>query len=153
MISFILIILYIIYIIINYGIPKSISASYYLLKHKIIFSLTLLLSVILSTNQFMDITPYNFKFLPFIFLSGIVFVAVAPNFMSSDLTSKVHDISAIVSFLASQIWIAIIDPIPLILWIFILLYIIIKFKEYKSFQAIFDKTCIKFWSNRFTNRA
>jgi hypothetical protein len=101
MISFILIALYIIYIIINYGIPKSISASYYSLKHKAVFSLVLLVSIILSFNQFMDVTPDNFKFLPFIFCSGILFVAAAPNFNSSDLTLKVHYVAAIISFVAS----------------------------------------------------
>ena len=101
MISFLLILLYVIYIVINYGVPKSISATYYLIKPKWIFSLVLILSMVLSFNQFMDITPEPFKFLPFIFCSGIIFVAAAPNFRSNTLTDKVHDYSAIISFIAS----------------------------------------------------
>ena len=146
MISFILIALYIIYIVINYGIPKSISASYYSLKHKAAFSLVLLLSIILSFNQFMDVTPDNFKFLPFIFCSGILFVAAAPNFNSSDLTLKVHCVAAIISFVTSQIWAAIIDPTPLILWLFVLFYIIVKLRKYKHFSLVLENTCIKFWT-------
>jgi len=80
MIGFMLIILYLIYIIINYGIPKSISATYYSIKYKIAFSLVLLLSMMFSFDRVMEITPDNFKFLPFIFYVGFLFVAAAPNF-------------------------------------------------------------------------
>jgi hypothetical protein len=101
MISFLLILLYVIYIVINYGIPKSISATYYLIKPKWIFSLILILSMALSFNQFMDITPDSLKFLPFIFCSGIMLVAVASNFRSNTLTDKVHDYAAVISFISS----------------------------------------------------
>lgn len=146
MISFLIILLYVIYIIINYGIPKSISATYYLIKPKWIFSLILILSIALSFNQFMNITPDSFKFLPFIFCSGIMFVAAAPNFKSNILTDKVHDYAAIISFVTSQIWAAIIDPIPLLMWIFVFFYIINKFNEYKSLSLVIQETCIKFWT-------
>lgn len=146
MIGFILITLYIIYTVINYGVPKSISATYYSLKFKIIFSLILLLSIITSFEQIMEITPDNFKFLPFIFCSGILFVAAAPNFRTNKLVANVHNYAAIISFLCSQIWVAIIDPIPLLLWLFVLFYIIVKFKEYKSLSLIIKNSCIKFWA-------
>ena len=94
----------------------------------------------------MDITPEPFKFLPFIFCSGILFVAAAPNFRSNTLTDKVHDYSAIISFIASQIWVIIIDPIPLLMWIFVLFYIINKYNEYKSLSLMIQETCIKFWT-------
>ena len=146
MISFLLILLYVIYIIINYGIPKSISATYYLIKHNWIFSLVLISSIVLSFNQFMEITPESFKFLPFIFCSGIVFVAAAPNFKTNKIIDTVHDYAAIISFIISQIWVAIIDPIPLLMWIFILLYIINEFNEYKSLSLVIQNTSIKFWT-------
>lgn len=146
MISFLIILLYIIYIIINYGVPKSISATYYLIKPKWIFSLVLIFSMVLSFNQFMDITPDSLKFLPFIFCSGIIFVAAAPNFKTSTITDKVHDYAAIISFVASQIWAALIDPVPLLMWIFVFFYIINRFNEYKSLSLMIQETCIKFWT-------
>lgn len=146
MIGFILILLYILYIIVNYGVPKSISASYYLIKYKWMFSLIILISTILSFEQFMIITPDDFKFLPFIFCSGILFVAASPNFSTNSIIGKVHDYSAIISFAASQIWVAIINPLSLLFWIFILLYIINLYKEYKSVSLILNNTCIKFWT-------
>ena len=146
MISFLLIILYIIYNIINYGIPKSISATYYSLKYKITFSIILLLSIIFSFEDFMLITPENFKFLPFLFLTGIIFVSAAPNFRTNKFIENVHNWSAIISFILSQIWVAIVDPTPLILWLFIIGYVIVKFKKYKSLSLIIENTCVKFWA-------
>lgn len=135
---------YIIYIITKYGIPHSLSATYYSLKYKIVFTLVLVLSIFLSFDTFMQIEQW--QFLPFIFLSGILFVAGAADFQRSDLTDKVHTISAIISLIASQIWVGLICPSVLFIWLFLLLYILIKIKEYKSIKKIFEFTNIKFWA-------
>ena len=135
---------YIIYIITKYGIPHSLSATYYSLKYKIVFTLVLVLSIFLSFDTFMQIEQW--QFLSFIFLSGILFVAGASDFQGSDLTDKVHTISAIISLIASQIWVGIVNPFALILWSVILIYFLIKYKEQKSIKKVFENTNIKFWS-------
>lgn len=53
MISFIIISLYIAVIIALYGTPHSLSATYYSLKHKFIFTIVLILAVAFSFNEFM----------------------------------------------------------------------------------------------------
>lgn len=137
-ISIILVSLYIIYTVYKNGIPHSLSATYYSLTNKCVFSLVLILSIIFSFNEFM--TPEKWQFLPFIFLSGILFVAFAPDFESNELTEKVHVGAAIVSLIASQIWVAIVRPQNLSLWVFFLIYLFINRKKKIS------ETNYKFWA-------
>ena len=144
MISFIIISLYIAVIIALYGTPHSLSATYYSLNYKFTFSLILILAVAFSFNEFM--TPEKWQFLPFLFLSGILFVGFAPDFRSDNLTDRVHTGAAIISLIASQIWVGIVNPFALILWSVILIYFLIKYKEQKSIKKVFENTNIKFWS-------
>jgi len=82
--SLLLISIYIIYYIIKFKkIPNSLSATYYDMGW--IFSLVILISIILIINNMFEITPENFKFLPFISIAGIIFVAFAPNFNADKL--------------------------------------------------------------------
>lgn len=135
-VSIILISLYILYVVCKDGIPHSLSATYY--QHKTIFSLVLILSIIFSFNSFMY--PEKWQFLPFIFLSGILFVAFAPDFRSDELTDRVHTGAAIISLIVSQIWVAIVNPKVLFIWILLLIYFLLKRKE-KILETNF-----KFWA-------
>lgn len=135
-ISIILISLYILYVVCKDGVPHSLSATYY--SHKTIFSLVLILSIIFSFNSFMQ--PEKWQFLPFIFLTGILFVAFAPDFRDDELTDQVHTGAAIISLIASQIWVAIINPKVLWIWLLLLIYLFLKRKEKIS------ETNFKFWA-------
>lgn len=135
-VSIILISLYILYVVCKDGVPHSLSATYY--SHKTIFSLVLILSIIFSFNSFMQ--PEEWQFLPFIFLTGILFVAFAPDFRSDKLTDQVHTGAAIISLIASQIWVAIINPKVLWVWLLLLIYLFLKRKEKIS------ETNFKFWA-------
>ena len=135
-VSIILISLYILYVVYKDGVPHSLSATYY--SHKTIFSLVLILSIIFSFNSFMQ--PEKWQFLPFIFLTGILFVAFAPDFRDDELTDQVHTGAAIISLIASQIWVAIINPKVLWVWLLLLIYLFLKRKEKIS------ETNFKFWA-------
>ena len=113
--SFLIIFVYVIYCVWKNGIPKSLSATYY--NNGIWFSIVILLSTFLIFPKMLNMTPDNFTFLPFLMGAGISFVAIAPNFKSDWLDDKVHTVSAIIAFAASQIWIALLNPILLLTWI------------------------------------
>lgn len=87
-------------------------------------------------------TPEKWQFLSFIFLSGILFVAFAPNINNDELEDKVHTGAAIISLTASQIWVAIVKPEFLSLWIFFFLYILVKIKDKEKLSD----TNYKFWA-------
>lgn len=97
----------------------------------------------------LKITSENYQFLAFLSCASIVFVAFAPDFRSDDLTDKVHTISAITGLILSQLWISLIDPIHLLWWIPIIIYIIYYLYKYKSIEKLLDDTPIKFWAEVF----
>ena len=82
MLSLLLICSYILYIIIKYGVPHSLSQTYYLLKHKWIFSLVLVISV---TTMLPKMLEMNYSYLAFPALCGVLFVAATPNFKDNNL--------------------------------------------------------------------
>lgn len=126
-ISFLLISLYIMYCIINKGIPHSLSATYY--DNGWVFSAVLLLSTILITPKMLEITPIKYQFLAFISLCGSYFVAIAPNFRSDILTDRVHTGGAVISLISSQLWVMLMGPINLLSWIPVIIYGIFMIKR------------------------
>ena len=133
-ISFLLMLLYISYTLINVGIPNSLSATYY--NFGWIFSIIISVSSLLVLPKALAITPETFQFLPFITIASILFVAFAPNFLSDNLVDRVHTVSAIISFITSQIWVALMNPIYLLFWIPILIYILIYYKTLPKIKFI-----------------
>ena len=143
--SLLCILLYILYIIINYGIPHSLSATYYSIIHKVTFSLVLAVSAGLILPILLEITPISYQFLPFISIAGVLFVAAAPDYQGNNLTDYVHTTSAIVALIASQIWVYLISPWTLLFWIPLIIYVIWLWIKTKSIKTVFDKYPVKFW--------
>ena len=141
LLSIFVIALYIIYAIINKGIPVSLSSTYY--NYGWIFSFIITLSSSLIFPNMLSITPENYQFLTFITFAGVLFVAFAPNFKSDTLIDNVHTIAAIITLIASQLWVALINPIYLLWWIPVIIYILVGlFKKI----SILKLPGIKFWS-------
>lgn len=137
MISFIIIFLYVLYILLKYGVPHSLSQTYYILgKYGWIFSVVLILSVGFITPQLLEL---DYSYLAFISIAGVLFVAFAPNFMSDKLVDDVHVHSARIALIASQIWVYLHSPLILLLWIPIGIYGLISYLKNKNFGNI------KFW--------
>lgn len=135
--SLIIILLYICYVIIDSGIPHSLSATYY--KYGKIFSIVLFSSSILLMPKLLEFIPDDIKFLGFLSLAGVIAVAVSPDFRNDKLTDKIHDISAVLALIISQILVILINPLLLLDWIPIILYIIIGGIKYKTLNVPYIK--------------
>lgn len=131
MLSFIIIFTYIIYMIYKYGVPKSISTTYYSLNHKWVFSVVLLASSLLLLPKLVE-----FGFLGFLCVVGVIFVAYAPNFMDNELVDRVHTGSAILSLITSQLLVAMKHPLILAIWIPYVIYLIFSRNNYKFYAEI-----------------
>ena len=101
MISFIIYILYVVYIYVKYQ-PDCISQSYYLLKNKNIFTLWIILVAFSLFPYWVEISPIYFQFLPFLSVCSLAIVGLCPNYLDSDRI--VHITAASVTCILSLIW-------------------------------------------------
>ncbi len=113
----------------NFGIPESLSNTYYLWKEKNgkgwLFCLMMYLVVALMMPAWISLSEgSNFQFLAFLAPASIAFVGTAPRFKDSQLENKVHTISAIIAAACSLLWVALVTPywfsIPIFAFIFVI---------------------------------
>lgn len=97
------------------GIPYSISATYYSLKHKAWFGITMWLTSLLLMPAILDRTPETMQFSAFLMCAGLLFVGAAPNF-KEEYENKIHVAGTCVSAVSSQIWIVAMQPWLLLAW-------------------------------------
>ena len=98
-----------------FGIPQSLSMTYYLWKEKAnigyLFPCMMYLIVACMMPAWISMSEgSNFQFLAFLAPASIAFVATAPAFLSSDLENKVHSISAILAAVCSLAWVILVTP-------------------------------------------
>lgn len=99
----------------NFGVPESLSNTYYLFNEKqsglgniFTFMMVILASSLLPS--WLEITDTiegwrsNFVFLAFLSASGILFVGSAPQFKDSKLERKVHESGAIIAAVSALAW-------------------------------------------------
>lgn len=144
--SFLLITLYIIYFVIKYEIPHSLSATYYYLKNKWIFSAVLAVSSLMILPIMLS-SPYSF--LCFFGVTGVLFVSATPNFRDNELVDSVHTWSAIISLISLQLWVGLTNSISLCVWIPFLIYLSVQLFKYKSLKKILEQSNIKFYAEIF----
>ena len=92
----------------RYGVPTSISESYYLMPKKYggpFFNGFCLLAAVPLLVFWLDLSPEKWQFLVFLSCAPLTFVGAAGAFKEIDLTGKVHFVSAGASALFSQLWI------------------------------------------------
>lgn len=92
---------YAVYIYIKYQ-PDCFSRSYYLIKHKGIFTLWIILVSFLIFPAWVEISPLSFQFLPFLSVVALGSVGVNPRYLHSDKTA--HIVSACIAVVLSVIW-------------------------------------------------
>lgn len=93
-VSLIIMSIYLGMVLIKFGIPKSISETYYLLgKMGWLFQVTLFSVAFLVVPTLIDRSSENTRFLAFLACAGLAFVGAAPLF-KRELDGKVHYISA-----------------------------------------------------------
>lgn len=82
--------------------PSCISESYYLIKNKGLFTFWMVLVSFLIFPAWVEISPINFQFLPFLSVVSLGSVGVNPRYLESEKT--VHIVSALLAGIISLIW-------------------------------------------------
>lgn len=99
-----IIVAYTIFVVCKFGIPRSLSDTYYLLnKNGWLFQLVLVVFAFLVIPIWLDCSSENTEFLAFLSCSGIWFVAAAAAF-KIDLTGVVHYVSAVLCCVCAVVW-------------------------------------------------
>lgn len=99
-----------------FGVPKSLSMTYYLFKEKVdtlkfLFpSMMALLAVFLMPCWLQMSEGSDFQFTAFLSAAGVLFVGAAPAFLSSSLENMVHQVSAYICAAAALAWICLVTP-------------------------------------------
>ena len=131
---------FIIYLIYNgiaiklFGIPESLSDTYYLYKEKkdwmrIFFPLMMFSMVGLLMPAWLEISAGSMlQFLAFLAAASIAFVGAAPTFKNGGMDYKVHSISAYCAVVFSILWVVLVSKLwimPIIWFVFITLLAIL----------------------------
>lgn len=109
-----------------FGVPKSLSITYYLYKERWnigwIFPVMMYTVVACMMPAWISLSEgSNFQFLSFLAPAAIIFVGTAPAFLSSDLENVVHQTAAYAAAAFSLLWIVLVTPY----WWMILLWVAI----------------------------
>lgn len=95
---------YLIFALAKFGIPKSISETYYLLgKHGWLFQLALFATAFTAIPMLIGRSSEDTQFLAFLGCAGLAFVAAAPLF-KLELEGKVHYVSASICCASLVLW-------------------------------------------------
>lgn len=98
-----------------FGVPHSLSMTYYHWKNKykvgFLFPIMMYLVVAFMMPAWLSMSEGSaFQFLAFLAPAAIAFVGTAPAFLSSDLENKVHSISAVIAAVCSLLWVGLVTP-------------------------------------------
>ena len=119
-----------------FGVPKSLSMTYYLFKDRVetlrfLFPAMMTMLTVFLMPCWLEISEGSpFQFTAFLSAAGVLFVGAAPAFKSSSLENAVHQWSAYICAAAAIAWICLVTPywwiILIVLGIIVLLAIITK---------------------------
>jgi hypothetical protein len=112
-----------------FGVPKSLSMTYYLFEEKksklgIVFPIMMLSMAFLLLPAWLEISALsNLQFTAFLAAGGIMFTGAAPAFNSSKLEKKVHTGSAVVAAIFAMLWVIFVANMwyMIALWLLIIL--------------------------------
>ena len=103
-----------------YGVQQSVSATYYCLPGSMpmLFTLLMWLQAFSLLPVMMEASADRTAAtaLAFLAMGGVVFVGATPNVIDKE-ESKVHTAGAYVSAVASQLWVLLVRPCFLLMWI------------------------------------
>lgn len=128
------------------GIPYSISETYYKISHKFLFGATMVLTACLLMPAILEVTPDSYQFTAFLACVGLIMVGVAPNFREG-IEKKIHTSGAVLCLVFSQVWVGLICPWMLLVWVGYLVYtIVMMIKNWTGyFTGTFLGTKPMFW--------
>lgn len=98
-----------------FGVPESLSNTYYLYQAKCnkgwLFCAMMYLVVAFMMPAWITMSEgSDFQFLAFLAPASIAFVGTAPKFKDSDLENKVHTYSAYIAAACSLLWVTLVTP-------------------------------------------
>jgi hypothetical protein len=126
-----------------FGVPESLSNTYYLWKEKNekgwLFCLMMYLVVALMMPAWITMSEgSNFQFLAFLAPASLMFVGTAPRFKDFSLENKVHTYSAYLAAACSLLWVGLVTPYwwVILIWFGLISGILTITKTY---------SCIVYW--------
>lgn len=114
-----------------YGIPKSLSQSWFSIAHRWIFSVVMIVVSGLLFLTFMDLLPVKWQWIGFLCSAGGMMIGFSPN-LDDEMEHSAHMIGAALLGMASQALVFMLCPLALSLWAFALPAIFL-FSECKVF--------------------
>ena len=122
-----------------FGIPESLSNTYYLWKDKngkgYLFCLMMYAVVAFMMPAWLTLSEGStFQFLAFLAPMSIAFVGTAPKFKDDKLEGNVHSISAVIAAACSLAWVALITPYwwMILIWLGLIAIASIFTSSYKT---------------------
>jgi hypothetical protein len=123
-----------------FGVPNSLSMTFYLFQEKkkwtrIFFPIMMISMAFLLLPAWLEISALgSLQFLAFLAAAGIMFVGAAPAFKSSDLENTVHMTSAIVAAIFAILWVVLVSKLwwVILVWLAVLGLIMLVTKTVKS---------------------
>ena len=145
--SLVILMSYTVAVCIKFGIPTTLSESYYFIYKKYLFTLVLWLSGFLLLPPIMEMTGGDTQIIPFLSIIGIMIVGAAPKYKEQERT--LHIIGANMAGFFSQLWIILYAyPWTLLTWFILIIWAIGILIESKlmEWSEELDKRKWFFWA-------
>ena len=145
--SLVILMSYTVAVCIKFGIPTTLSESYYFIYKKYLFTLVLWLSGSLLLPPIMEMTGGDTQIIPFLSIIGIMIVGAAPKYKEQERT--LHIIGATMAGFFSQLWIILYAyPWTLLTWFILIIWAIGILIESKlmEWSEELDKRKWFFWA-------
>lgn len=145
--SLVILMSYTVAVCIKFGIPTTLSESYYFIYKKYLFTLVLWLSGFLLLPPIMEMTGGDTQIIPFLSIIGIMIVGAAPKYKEQERT--LHIIGATMAGFFSQLWIILYAyPWTLLTWFILIIWAIGILIESKlvEWSEELDKRKWFFWA-------
>lgn len=121
--SLVILMSYTVAVCIKFGIPTTLSESYYFIYKKYLFTLVMWLSGFLILPPIMEMTGGDTQIIPFLSIIGIMIVGAAPKYKEQERT--LHIIGATMAGFFSQLWIILYAyPWTLLTWFILIIWAI-----------------------------
>lgn len=130
------------------GLPSSISATYYRIRHKWVFQVAMFLSGGLLMPAMLEITPEPIQSLSFLGCAGVLLVGASPNFKDR-LEGRVHTVGAGLLLVCSQLLVGLLTPYLLLAWVGLIAHLIVRLNktdEVVSLRGFFAGARALFWA-------
>lgn len=128
----------------NFGVPRSLSMTYYLWKDKCnkgyVFQLMMFTVVALTMPAWITMSEgSDYQFLAFLAPAAIAFVGAAPRFKDTELENHVHMTSAYLAAAFALAWVALVTPYwwVILIWLCSITCLAVLTSSYKA--------CLVYW--------